>query len=311
MLETIYEVDEDFLHDEDSSKSTKQQSRMSIYMCWCMITGCFFILTFIIMISLNPQYLLHNSTNRNTKNILNVSFHTKEKFELSTQIINYLGLFSQKINKQLNLQLNPIEFLTVPVFNSSTLEILNPNGVLWIYGHLKYPPSCLDNSECKEKFHSKLKTSFDELSYLLKTIDFYSNQSQLIQLDWCNLIDNSTSAIFISLVSMQTVDHNSTDSIIPFDPLICELDQHVLLSQTIDDPISHDDSISLNSKHTNSNTKKVTLMTDSNNIQDEVRTCHNPKQYAKYDGDQNNQHEQSMHCLNDIGAQHLMMSNLI
>jgi hypothetical protein len=46
----------------------------------------------------------------------------------------------------------------------------------------------MNNNQCKENSHSKLKTSFTKLSDFLTTIDLDSSHGRQIQLDWCNLI---------------------------------------------------------------------------------------------------------------------------
>jgi len=84
-------------------------------MCWCMITGCFLIITFIIAISLNPNYLSNNSISQSTRktnyslsildfkfeflieNIINTSHDSKDKLKLSNEIINYLDSFSYEV----------------------------------------------------------------------------------------------------------------------------------------------------------------------------------------------------------------------
>jgi hypothetical protein len=84
-------------------------------MCWCTITGCFLIITFIIAISLNPHYLSTNSISQSTRktnsssfnldfkleflieNILNTSHDSKDKLKLSNEIINYLDMFSYEV----------------------------------------------------------------------------------------------------------------------------------------------------------------------------------------------------------------------
>ncbi|CAF1266519.1 unnamed protein product [Adineta ricciae] len=295
MLETIYEVDED-VHREDSSKSTQQQSQFSVYMCWCMITGCFLILVFLILISLNPQYLLSNSVNKINRNIVNVPLDSKDKSDLSKKVIEYLGLFSHQINKQLGLQSNPIAFLTVPISNSSAFELMNPNGILWIYGHVKYPSSSINNPQDEESFHSKLKISFNELSNLIQTIVFNSSQHRQLQLNLCSLIENSTSATFISLVSIQTTEKNTTDSTIPFDPITCEdIDQHLQLTETIDDLISQNNSTLIEYNDKNSN------------IQKHTKKHRDSRQCTKY---HEGQHQETAHCSNDISTPKLLMSNL-
>jgi len=44
-------------------------SRLSYYICWCMIIGCFLTLTLIIAISLNPYLLSKTPINKNTSEI--------------------------------------------------------------------------------------------------------------------------------------------------------------------------------------------------------------------------------------------------
>jgi hypothetical protein len=86
----------------------------------------------------------------------------------------------------LDLPPDTITFFTSTISNSSS-EIQNQSGILWIYGHLKYPQLCVDNNQCKENFHLKLKISFTKLSDFLTTIDLdsYYDDDRQIQLDWC------------------------------------------------------------------------------------------------------------------------------
>ncbi len=89
----------------------------------------------------------------------------------------------------MNLQPNTIIFFTSTVSNLSLKnQNQNQNEILWIYSHLKYPQSCIDNNECKENVHSKLKQSFTKLSDFLTTIELNSHHSRQIQLNWCDLI---------------------------------------------------------------------------------------------------------------------------
>jgi len=84
----------------------------------------------------------------------------------------------------LNLQPNTIKFF----ISNLLLENENQSEILWIYIHLKYPQLRIDNNQCKEYFHSKLKTSFTKLSNFLTTIELNYYYDKQIELNWCSLI---------------------------------------------------------------------------------------------------------------------------
>ncbi|CAF3398331.1 unnamed protein product [Rotaria sp. Silwood1] len=225
MLETIYEDEEDTIADDDSVKLTDQRPRLSYYVCLCMITACFFVVIFIITISFNPSYYTNNS-----RSVFHGSLNSKNKLRLSTKIINHLGLFSNQINEQLNFQPNRLKFFTSTISNS-LLDVQNQTYILWIYAHLKYPQSCIDNTQCKENLKLNLKTSFMKLSSFLTKIELDLYQSQQIQLDWCNLIENSTTITLVSLVSIKTKNQSALETITTSDRNIC--DQTVSISKAI------------------------------------------------------------------------------
>ncbi|CAF2771265.1 unnamed protein product [Rotaria sp. Silwood2] len=180
-----------------------------------MITACFFVVTFILTISFNPSYYTNNS-----KSVLNAALSSKDKLRLSTKIINHLGIFSHKINEQLNFQPNTLKFFTSTISNS-LLDGQNQNDILWIYAHIKYPRSCIDNIQYKENLKLKLKTSFMKLSNFLTKIELDSYYGKQIQLDWCNLTENSTTITLVSLVSVKTKNQSATETIITLDHNIC------------------------------------------------------------------------------------------
>ncbi|CAF1475490.1 unnamed protein product [Adineta steineri] len=316
MLETIYEVDEEIHTNEDSSKSSNTQSQLSVYMCWCMLTGCFIILTFIIMISLNPQYLVNNSTNNNTLEKINSSFHSEEKFEISSEIINYLSIFSHQINKQLDLQLNPVIFLTLPISNLSLDEFVEQDKLLWIYGYLNYSQSCMDNNKnknCKEIYFSKFKTIFMKLSNFINTIKLNTLQNKRIQYDWCNLRENSKTVTFASVVSITTISKNVTETPTSFDHSICDdPNQNILLAKSFEYLMSHEDLIIINSGSNNSDNQQVSSTSDpnsNNNITDEQIKYITPSECVKFSGDDNNQNKDTTYCPNDTGSQYHLMWN--
>ncbi len=84
----------------------------------------------------------------------------------------------------MDLQPNTIKFFV----SNLSLENENQSEILWIYSHLKYSQSCIDNNQCKEYFHSKLITSFTKLSDFLTTIELNYYNDKQIQLNWCSLI---------------------------------------------------------------------------------------------------------------------------
>jgi len=84
----------------------------------------------------------------------------------------------------LDLQPNTIKFFV----SNLSLENENQSEILWIYSHLKYSQSCIDNNQCKEHFHSKLIKSFTKLSDFLTTIELNYYNDKQIQLNWCSLI---------------------------------------------------------------------------------------------------------------------------
>jgi hypothetical protein len=157
-----------------------------------MITGGFLIITLMIVISLHSLDSKDNSIGGiSGENKLNIPFNSDDKLKLSTKLINHLGIFSQQINKQLNLRPNTITFFTTRTSNS-VIQDPNESNILWIYSHLKYPGYCINNHRCKENFHSKLEESFTKLSEFLSTIDLHSYQDRELYLDWCTLIGISS-----------------------------------------------------------------------------------------------------------------------
>ena len=153
-----------------------------------MITGGFLIITLMIVISLHSLDSKDNSVGGiSGENKLNIALNSDEKLKLSTKIINHLGIFSQQINKQLNLRPNTITFFTTRTSDSVT-EDANESNILWIYSHLKYPRYCINNNRCKENFYSKLEKSFTKLLKFLPTIDLQSYQDRELYLDRCTLI---------------------------------------------------------------------------------------------------------------------------
>ena len=92
----------------------------------------------------------------------------------------------------MGLQPNTITFLT-STLSTSSLEIENDDiplesTILWVYFHLKYPQSCINNIPCKENIDLKLQISFTKLSDFLTTIKLDDYNNEQIQLDWCSLI---------------------------------------------------------------------------------------------------------------------------
>lgn len=192
MLETIYESDENLVveideTDDDSSKSTEQPSRLSYYICLCMIIGCFLAFGLLVAISLNPYLLTQKSE---TKTLVQLT----KSISFTQVLIEQLERFSQQINEQLDLPFDTIKILPLKISN-------NQNDSLWLLSYLNYPRQCQPTIQCRQNLLSKLKASFTKLSIFLSTNQFHPE----IQLNWCQLINNSTRAILVSLVSNSNV----------------------------------------------------------------------------------------------------------
>ncbi|CAF3343656.1 unnamed protein product [Rotaria socialis] len=291
MLETIYEVDENIISSDDSSKFTTPRSRLSYYICLCMIAGFFFVVSIIIAISLNPSHLPNNSRN--------LPLSSKDKLKLSNEIINHLDSFSQQINEQLDFHSNRLTFFTSTISNSS-LDVQNQNTILLIYGHLPYPQSCIDHISCKNKLQSKFKTSFTKLSNFLTKIELSSHHEKQIHLDWCNLIDNSTIMLLVSLASFKSKNQNTTS-----DYNVCEnIEQPILNSNTMDDLIPLPLSVIVDNqklKHHNEVHK--------NSLSNEDETLINysaSMKCSKYtDNNNKNQHERPKHSHHDTSTKYI------
>ncbi|CAF1924017.1 unnamed protein product [Rotaria magnacalcarata] len=291
MLETIYEVDEDLISNDDSLKFTTPRSRLSYYICLCLIAGFFFVVSIIIAISLNPSHLSNISRN--------LPLSSKDKLKLSNEIINHLDNFSQEINEQLDFHSNRITFFTSTISNSS-LDVQNQNTILLIYGHLQYPQSCIDHISCKKKLHSKFELSFTKLSNFLTTIELSSHHEKQIHLDWCNLIDNSATMLLVSLASFKSKNQNTTS-----DYNVCEnIDQHILNSNTTDDLIPLPLSVTVDNqklKHHNEAHK------NSLSSEEEILINYSAsKQCSKYtDNNNKNQYERPKHCHHDTSTKYI------
>ncbi|CAF0918091.1 unnamed protein product [Rotaria sp. Silwood1] len=192
------------------------------------------------------------------------------------------------------------------------LYVQNQTYILWIYAHLKYPQSCIDNTQCKENLKLNLKTSFMKLSSFLTKIELDLYQSQQIQLDWCNLIENSTTITLVSLVSIKTKNQSALETITTSDRNICEnIDQTVSISKAIHNIMQNKDSttnIPIRVLMDNQISKNPTDVNKNSIINDEEINinCHNPTEDSKYSGDYN-QHEKSTHYSNDVDSQYFMI----
>ncbi|CAF0777267.1 unnamed protein product [Rotaria sordida] len=307
VLETIYEDEEDTIFEDDSSKFTNQRSRLSYYICLGLITGCFFIVIFIITMSFNPSYVTNNS-----RSVFNTALSSKDKLKLSTIIINHLGIFSHQINEQLTFQPNTLTFFTSTISNS-LLDVQNQTYILLIYIHLKYPQSCIDNIQCIENLQLKLKTTFMKLSNFLTKIELDSYHGKQIQLNQCNLIENSTTITLVSLVSIRTQNQSATETTITLDHNICEnIDQTMSISKPIDNIIRNKDSTTNIPISILVDNQIVTSSADVNknsikNDEENNINHNNPKKYSKYIDDDNNnnnnRHEKPTRHCNNVDSQ--------
>ena len=67
--------------------------------------------------------------------------------------------------------------------------------LLWIYFHLKYPPSCATNARCKENLQSKLNLSFKDLADLVADIEFDAHPNESVELISCRSIGRQSAPV--------------------------------------------------------------------------------------------------------------------
>ena len=70
--------------------------------------------------------------------------------------ISYVTVTIEQIHEQLNLHRNTLMVFTSTISNASVC-VHNQSSILWICIYLKYPQTCINNIQCKESFHLKLK----------------------------------------------------------------------------------------------------------------------------------------------------------